>query len=62
MLESAGILDRKQESTIPPKVTYKFTKRGEELEEILDKINLLAKHWSGTKKKSLEKCIEAKKI
>src|SRR5690606_5668235 len=54
MLEGAGILDRRQESTIPPKVFYKFTRRGEDLEEVLDKINLLAKQWSGTKKKPLE--------
>jgi len=62
MLESAGILERTQEPTIPPKVSYKFTPRGEELEDILDKINLLAKQWSGTKKKSIEKCVEEKRI
>lgn len=62
MLESAGILARTQEPTIPPKVSYKFTPRGEELEDILDKINLLAKQWSGTKKKPIEKCIEEKRI
>lgn len=62
MLESAGILARTQGPTIPPKVSYKFTALGEELEDILDKINFLAKQWSGTKKKPMEKCIEEKKI
>ncbi len=51
MLERVGILDRRQEATIPPKVSYKFTRRGEELEAVLDKINQLAEHWSGSKKR-----------
>lgn len=61
MLEEAGILLRRQENTIPPKVYYKFTKRGEELEELLDKMSALAQQWSG-KKKTVEKCIEEKRL
>lgn len=47
MLEEAGILSRYQENTIPPKVTYSFTKRGLELENLLDEVNRLALAWSG---------------
>jgi DNA-binding HxlR family transcriptional regulator len=45
MLEEAGILHRHQEATIPPKVTYSFTERGHQLNELLDKINALALAW-----------------
>lgn len=62
MLEDAGILERIHEPTIPPKVSYRFTKRGIELEELLDKINSLAHQWSGSKKKSVEKCMIDKKL
>ena len=46
MLEQAGILERIQEATIPPKVTYRFTPRGHELEALLDEINNLAQAWN----------------
>ena len=62
MLEEAGVLEREHEATIPPKVSYRFTKRGLELEELLDKINSLAVQWSGPKKKSKESCMVNKKI
>lgn len=52
MLEEAGILAREQEATIPPKVTYRFTKRGHELERLLDEVNALASQWSGGGKKA----------
>src|SRR6478736_5620579 len=39
MLEEAGVLNRHQEPTIPPKVTYSFTARGHELNELLDTVN-----------------------
>ncbi len=45
MLEDHGIIDRCQEETIPPKVTYSLTKRGKELNKLLDEINHLAKKW-----------------
>lgn len=45
MLEEAGIISRNQENTIPPKVTYKFTKRGQELENLLDQFNDLVEKW-----------------
>lgn len=47
MLESAGILNREQEQTIPPKVTYSFTDKGHDLEQLLDEMNTLAQSWSG---------------
>lgn len=45
MLENEGIIDRFQEETIPPKVTYSLTKRGKELNKLLDEINHLARKW-----------------
>ena len=58
MLEEAGILSRHQEATIPPKVTYSFTKRGHQLEDLLDEINELAHAWSGNTKNISKKCPE----
>ena len=43
MLEGEKILSRHQEETIPPKVTYSMTKRGKQLDKMLDEINKLAK-------------------
>ncbi len=62
MLEEAGILLRVQEATIPPKVTYSFTKRGHQLEDLLDEINTLATQWSGGRKYAEEKCLVGKKL
>jgi DNA-binding HxlR family transcriptional regulator len=56
MLEEAGIVSRHQEQTIPPKVSYRFTKRGQELNDMLDEINALAVKWSGGSK--MQKCAE----
>ncbi len=49
MLEEEKILDRHQEESIPPKVTYSLTKRGKELDKILDEINKLAQKWYSKK-------------
>jgi DNA-binding HxlR family transcriptional regulator len=46
MLENAGIVVRHHEASIPPKVSYSFTRRGNELEALLDQINALAMQWS----------------
>ena len=55
MLEQAGILSRQQESTIPPKVSYRFTNRGHQLEDLLDKINALAAQWGSDQKNRVDK-------
>jgi DNA-binding HxlR family transcriptional regulator len=47
MLERVGILNRYQEQTIPPKVTYSLTARGKELEVAIDALDALALKWSG---------------
>lgn len=62
MLEEAGILSRYQENTIPPKVTYSFTKRGHQLEILLDEINALAIEWSDGKKYTDDKYLKDKMI
>ncbi|HEX5033448.1 MAG TPA: helix-turn-helix domain-containing protein, partial [bacterium] len=55
MLEEAEILRRHQEATIPPKVTYSFTDRGLELNDLLDKINALALAWTRSSPKNKPK-------
>ena len=45
MLEAEKILNRHQEETIPPKVTYSLTKHGKQLDKLLDEINKLAQKW-----------------
>ncbi|QEX14950.1 hypothetical protein FRZ44_02260 [Hypericibacter terrae] len=45
MLESTGIVDRRYEATIPPRVTYSLTRRGEELRLVLNQLNELARQW-----------------
>ena len=45
MLEEAGILDRHQENTIPPKVTYSLTERGTDLNKVLDDLHKLSVKW-----------------
>lgn len=45
MLAEAGILIRTQEQSIPPKVSYSFSARGEELVRVLDGIHELAVRW-----------------
>ncbi len=56
MLENAGVVSRHQELTVPPKVTYSFTKQGHELEVLLDEVNALAMAWSGDIPSSDEQC------
>ncbi len=56
MLEEAGILLRVQENTVPLKVTYSFTRRGKELENLLDEINNLATKWTGNDDISAKAC------
>ncbi len=45
MLEEAGVINREHEATIPPKVTYSFTKKGQELNKVLDDLCALSKKW-----------------
>lgn len=47
MLEAVGIVDRHQELTVPPKVTYSLTERGHKLDKALDALDALALEWSG---------------
>lgn len=45
MLVDAGVIYRRYEATIPPKVTYGLAARGEELREVLDGLNAVALRW-----------------
>ena len=45
MLETEGIVFRDYEPTVPPKVTYGLTERGQELDEALRAMERISKHW-----------------
>jgi DNA-binding HxlR family transcriptional regulator len=45
MLAEASVVHRQFEATIPPQVTYSLTVRGEELREVLDRLNEVAVRW-----------------
>ncbi len=45
-LEAAGVIFRRYEPTIPPKVTYGLSERGEELRQVLDALNEIALRWN----------------
>lgn len=44
-LEGAALVKRDYEATIPPKVTYSLTKRGGELDEVMDRLAEIAIRW-----------------
>lgn len=44
-LEGAALVRRDYEATIPPKVTYSLTKRGGELDEVMDRLAEIAIRW-----------------
>jgi len=44
-LEGAALVKRDYEATIPPKVTYSLTKRGSELDEVMDRLAEIATRW-----------------
>ncbi len=45
MLQEAGIIHRHFQPTIPPQVTYSLAPRGDELREVLDALNGIARRW-----------------
>ena len=45
MLERAGIVYRHYKATVPPQVTYGLTARGQELRQVLDALNDIARRW-----------------
>lgn len=51
MLEDAGIIFRHYKQTIPPQVTYGMAARGEELREVLEALNGIARRWSEVDRK-----------
>ena len=44
-LEGAALVKRDYEATIPPKVTYSLTKRGGELDDVMDRLAAIAIRW-----------------
>lgn len=45
LLETAGVIDRWYEPTIPPQVTYALSARGAELSQVLDGLAGIALRW-----------------
>lgn len=45
MLEQTGLADREYKPTIPPQVSYRLTTRAMELNEIFDRLELIAQKW-----------------
>jgi len=60
MLEQVGILHRDHEATIPPKVTYSLTARGDELHGAIDALDALALKWSGRTAWSADASLKAR--
>ncbi|MEO8559941.1 MAG: helix-turn-helix domain-containing protein, partial [Rhodospirillales bacterium] len=46
LLESADVIERHYQPTIPPQVTYSLTQRGRELGPMLDALDGTAQRWS----------------
>jgi DNA-binding HxlR family transcriptional regulator len=46
LLESADVVERHYQPTIPPQVTYSLTKRGLELGPLLQSLDAIAQRWS----------------
>jgi DNA-binding HxlR family transcriptional regulator len=44
-LEGHGLIARRYERTIPPKVTYSLTARGHELDDVLDRLAAVGTRW-----------------
>ncbi|MQA64290.1 MAG: transcriptional regulator [Alphaproteobacteria bacterium] len=44
-LEDAGLITRHHAPTIPPTVSYRLGKRGEELRDVLDELNAISVRW-----------------
>jgi DNA-binding HxlR family transcriptional regulator len=51
MLETAEIIYRHYEPTVPPQVTYGLTERGQELIDVLHQLNALAERWYGSEER-----------
>jgi len=49
-LESAGLVQRDYEQTIPPKVTYSLSARGHELDRVLDQLADIGTRWEAEDK------------
>lgn len=52
-LEEAGLLSRHPEPTIPPKVSYRLTERGQQLQQPLKRLSELANQWSGEEEQTV---------
>lgn len=50
MLVESGVVHRQFEATIPPQVTYSLTVRGQELRDVLDRLNEVAVRWQAADK------------
>ena len=59
LLESAGIVSRSYEPTIPPQVTYALTARGNELSGVFEQLNEIATRWRAQDERRAKKAAKA---
>jgi DNA-binding HxlR family transcriptional regulator len=59
LLESAGIVSREYEPTIPPQVTYALTTRGNELSGVFAQLNEIAIRWRAQDERRARKAVKA---
>ena len=45
LLESAEVIERHYQPTIPPQVTYRLAARGKELDSVLNGLDEIARRW-----------------
>jgi DNA-binding HxlR family transcriptional regulator len=54
MLESANLVHRDYQPTIPPQVSYSLTVKGQDLQNVLENLNVLARKWRDAEHIELE--------
>lgn len=53
MLETAGVIYRDYQPSVPPAVTYGMTARGEELHQVLDALSEISQRWDKEERAAL---------
>jgi DNA-binding HxlR family transcriptional regulator len=55
MLETADLVHRDYQPTIPPQVSYSLTVKGQDLQNVLEGLNVLARKWRVAEQAGLER-------
>jgi len=54
MLEAADLVHRDYQPSIPPQVSYSLTEKGQDLQNVLEGLNVLARKWRHAEQAELE--------